>query len=383
LPYPVSISRVELYLFRAAIREPIRASFGIIPARTALLVRVEDHDGAFGWGEVWCNFPPRGMESKALLLESIIVPTALGRRWSSPTEAWLDLTSRLRRNTLQSAEPGPFAACLAGLDVAMWDMAGRKAGEPLWKLLGARNNPGPLRAYASNLNPDGAPEYVDACRGRGYTAFKMKVGFGLEKDLGNVARICRDLEPGERFMVDANQGWDLADARKAIVALNDYPLTWVEEALCADDPASHWAEVAMLSRNPLAGGENVLGLDAFDAVIAHGHLGVIQPDICKWGGLSGCLAVARRAVAAGRMYCPHWLNSGIGLQAAAHLLGAAGGPGMLEHDAMENPLQAVLAQPFPALADGCYPVTDSPGLGVEPDLAGAKGFLEQHLDLHA
>jgi L-alanine-DL-glutamate epimerase-like enolase superfamily enzyme len=383
LTHPVSLSRVELYLFRAAIREPIRASFGIIPARTALLVRIEDHDGAHGWGEVWGNFPPCGIENKARLLETLIVPTALGRRWSSPTEAWLDLTARLRRNALQSAEPGPFASCLAGLDVAFWDMAARKAGAPLWKLLGAKSNPGPLRAYASNLNPDGAPEYVEACRGRGYTAFKMKVAFGLEKDLGNVSRICRDLKPGERFMVDANQGWDLPEARKAVVALNDFPLTWVEEALCADDPAGHWAEVAVLSHNALAGGENLLGFEAFDAAIASGHLGVIQPDICKWGGLSGCLAVARRAVAAGRMYCPHWLNSGVGLQAAAHLLGAVGGSGMLEHDAMENPLQAVLAEPFPKLVDGHYPVTDTPGLGVEPNLKDAKSFLEQHRDLRA
>jgi L-alanine-DL-glutamate epimerase-like enolase superfamily enzyme len=222
---------------------------------------------------------------------------------------------------------------------------------------------------------------VQACRERGYTAFKMKVAFGLDTDLGNVSRICADLRPGERFMVDANQGWDLADARKAVVALSDYPLTWIEEPLCADDPASHWAEVAMLSANPLAAGENLLGFDAFDQAITSGHLGVIQPDICKWGGLSGCLSVARRAVAAGRMYCPHWLNSGIGLQAAAHLLGAVGGGGMLEHDAMENPLQAVLAEPLPRLADGHFAVTATPGLGVEPDLKAAKTFLEAHRDL--
>lgn len=381
MSHPVSLARVELYLFRAAIREPIRASFGIIPARTVLLVRVEDNDGAHGWGEVWGNFPPCGAENKVRLLETLIVPTALGRSWSSPQEAWADLSARLRRNALQSAEPGPFASCLAGLDVAMWDLAARKAGAPLCTLLGAKSHPKPLRAYASNLNPGGAPEYVAACRARGYTAFKMKVAFGLDTDLGNVSRICRDLRPGELFMVDANQGWDLADARKAVIALSDYPLTWIEEPLCADDPASHWAEVAMLSRNPLAAGENLLGFEAFDAAIASGHLGVIQPDICKWGGLSGCLPVARRAVAAGRMYCPHWLNSGVGLQAAAHLLGAVGGGGMLEHDAMENPLQAVLAEPFPKLADGHYPVTTAPGLGIEPDLTAAKPFLEMHRDL--
>ena len=101
-------------------------------------------------------------------------------------------------------------------------------------------------------------------------------------------------------MIDANQGWDLAAARIAVDAFGHFPLQWIEEAICADDPVEHWAELAMLSRVPLAGGENVLGLAEFDALIGAGHLGVIQPDICKWGGLSGCLPVARRALKAGR-----------------------------------------------------------------------------------
>jgi L-alanine-DL-glutamate epimerase-like enolase superfamily enzyme len=102
---------------------------------------------------------------------------------------------------------------------------------------------------------------------------------------------------------------------------------------------------------------------------------VIQPDICKWGGISSCVAVARRAIAAGRRYCPHWLNSGIGLHAAAHVLAAVGGDGLLEHDAMENPLQAVLAEPFPPLVNGRFALTDAPGLGVAPNLLEARSFL--------
>ena len=126
-----------------------------------------------------------------------------------------------------------------------------------------------------------------------------------------------------------------------------------------------------------------MGLAAFDAAITAGHLGVIQPDICKWGGISGCFPVAQRAVRAGRRYCPHWLNSGIGLLAAAHVLAAAGGDGLLEHDAMENPLQAVLAQPFPPLSGGCFALPDKPGLGVEPDIARARPLLLSHKEFSA
>jgi D-galactarolactone cycloisomerase len=363
IPDMLAPARIDVFHYKAAIQRPIITSFGSIPARNALLIRIEDADGAFGWGEVWANFPPSML---------------LGRSWSSPTAAWIDLTQRMRRNAIQSGEPGPFAACIAGIEVALSDLAARKAGLPLWKALGRLDQPAPVMAYASNLNPKGAPEYVAMCRERGYRAFKLKVAFDLTSDLANVRDIAAGLKPGERFMIDANQGWDLATARPAVEAFSQYPLDWIEEPIPADDPGEHWAELAMLSRVPLAGGENLIGFAAFDAAINAGHLGVIQPDICKWGGISGCVAVARRAIAAGRRYCPHWLNSGLGLHAAAHALAAVGGDGLLEHDAMENPLQAVLAEPFPRLVDGRFALTSAPGLGVTPDLAGARLFLMHH-----
>src|SRR5580692_2450513 len=76
--------RIELFHYQAAIRQPIVTSFGSIPARNALLIRIEDADGAFGWGEVWANFPPSGAESKLRLLETVILPMAHGRIWTSP-----------------------------------------------------------------------------------------------------------------------------------------------------------------------------------------------------------------------------------------------------------------------------------------------------------
>lgn len=379
----ITLKKIDVFVYRAPIKEPIVTSFGSIPARVALLIRAEDKDGAHGWGEVWANFPPSGAESKARLIETIIAPTALGRTYASPAAAWIDLTNRMRRNAIQSAEPGPFAACIAGIDVALWDLVARRAGIPLWQALGRRDKPAPLPAYASNLNPKGAPEYVAACRERGYRAFKLKVAFNLDTDLDNVRRISHDLRDGEHFMIDANQGWDLGTARPAVEAFSHYPLQWIEEPICADDPPEHWAELALLSRVPIAGGENIMGLAAFDAAITAGHLGVIQPDICKWGGISGCLPVARRAVKAGRRYCPHWLNSGIGLLAAAHVLAVAGGDGLLEHDAMEAPLQAILAQPLPPLIDGSFALPDTAGLGVEPDLAAARSYLVSHNEFSA
>ena len=100
-------TRIEVFHYKAAIREPIVTSFGSIPARNALLIRIEDPDGAFGWGEVWANFPPSGAESKLRLLETVILPMSLGRTWTSPAAAWIDLTQRTRRNAIQQSAEKP------------------------------------------------------------------------------------------------------------------------------------------------------------------------------------------------------------------------------------------------------------------------------------
>ena len=83
------------------------------------------------------------------------------------------------------------------------------------------------------------------CRERGYRAFKLKVAFDLKDDLANVREITAGLKSGEHFMIDANQGWDLATARPAVEAFSaQLPLDWIEEAIPADDPPDHWADHA-------------------------------------------------------------------------------------------------------------------------------------------
>jgi L-alanine-DL-glutamate epimerase-like enolase superfamily enzyme len=377
----IRIARVETYLYRAAISEPIKTSFGSIPRRSALLLRVEDADGAHGWGEVWCNFPPHSADNKQRLMETVIGPAAMRGSFTDPADAWHRLVAATSRWSIQSGEPGPIAACLAGLDLALWDMTARKQGVPLRFLLGAPAARSHVPAYASGLNPDSAVETMARARAAGFTAFKVKVAFGLEQDIRALDRASAALRPGEQLMADANQGWDIDDARRAVPRLAEYGLRWIEEPIPADSPPQHWAELAMLSSVALAGGENVAGFAAFQALIAARSHQVVQPDLLKWGGVTGCLGVGRAAVANGLAYCPHWLGSGLGLLAAAQLLAAVGGPGLLEHDVMESPLREPLAQPFPRVADGQFPLPDGPGLGAEPDLDAAAPYLLAHQEL--
>ncbi|HEY4173376.1 MAG TPA: mandelate racemase/muconate lactonizing enzyme family protein [Rhodopila sp.] len=377
----IRLARIETFLYRAEVSEPVKTSFGSIPRRSALLLRVEDADGAHGWGEIWCNFPPYSADNKVRLMETVVAPAALGQSFHDPADAWQTLTARTRRWAIQGAEQGPIGACIAGLDLALWDMTARRAGVSLSRLLGASPDKVSVPVYASGLNPDTAVEAVERARAAGFTAFKVKVAFGLEQDLAVLERLKRALRPQERVMVDANQGWDMVDARRAVPAIAAYDVGWIEEPIPADSAPEEWAELAMLSAVPIAGGENVAGFRDFAALIGAGSHRVVQPDMLKWGGVTGCFAVARRAVAKGLTYCPHWLGSGVGLMAAAHVLAAVGGPGLLEHDAMENPLREVLAKPFPRVHDGVFPLPAGSGLGVEPSGNEAAAWLLNHQEL--
>lgn len=375
---PISVASVETFVFRAPIENPVKTSFGTMNDRPALLIRLQDEAGAHGWGEVWCNFPVCGAEYRAQLIHLVLKPWLMQQKAQRPAEAFKALSRQMHVLGLQTGETGPLAQCIAGLDIAMWDLAARKSGLPLHRLLGDQT-PDAVPAYASGINPAGAEDTVAEARATGYRAFKLKVGFDHAKDLPNVRRLLAGLEPGEVLMLDANQAWDLAAAEEFLRALGDSPIQWLEEPLPVDRPTVEWQRLAGSSKIPLAGGENLRSREGFAAVIEAGYLGVMQPDACKWGGVSGCLEVARSARSAGLRYCPHYLGGGIGLLASAHLLAAVGGNGLLEVDCNHNPLREALASPYPQLSEGRFLLPSGPGLGVEPDFKAAKEYLRLHL----
>lgn len=359
-------------VFRAPVATPVATSFGTMRDRRCVLVRAEDADGQVGWGEIWCNFPTVGPEHRARLIETVFAPLAEERSFETPAAAFHALTAETAVLALQCGEAGPFAQCIAGIDVALWDLAARAAGEPLWRMLGGQGPSIPV--YASGLNPDGAPALALACRAEGYRAFKLKLGFGRERDLANLEALRVALGPDAAMMADVNQGWTVEQATDMASALEQFGLGWLEEPLRADRPWVDWRRLAARCPIRLAAGENVAGSEAFDAAIAAGALGVLQPDLGKWGGFTGTLPVARRALAAGLRFCPHWLGGGIGLLASAHLLAAAGGDGMLEVDANPNPLRTALAGPISDVRDGCATLTDLPGLGISPNIEKIEEF---------
>ncbi|BBK32629.1 L-alanine-DL-glutamate epimerase-like enolase superfamily enzyme [Stella humosa] len=366
----VTLARIEAAVYRVPADPPVRTAFGTMHDRPAVIVRVEDGAGNHGWGEVFCNWPPPGAEHRARLVAEVLAPLVQGRSFDHPAEVGAWLEQRTRVLVLQCDEPGPFAQAIAGIDGAVWDMAARKAGLPLAVALGGRVAPVP--AYASGINPDRPERMAAAKRAEGYGGFKLKIGFGRDRDLANLAAMRAELGADARLMADANQAWTLDEAARIAPDLAPFGLFWLEEPVMADTSLVDWQALASVAPMPLAAGENMRSRAEFAAAIASGAFGVVQPDAIKWGGVTGCAEVGRTVVAAGLNYCPHFLSGGIGLMASAHILAAVGGPGMLEVDANENPLRTLLARPFPVLADGRFVLTDAPGIGVEPDLVGLE-----------
>jgi D-galactarolactone cycloisomerase len=368
---PVRPVRAQAFVYRCPIATPVQTSFGIMRDRPAVFVRIEDHDGAVGWGEAWCNFPAVGAEHRARLFDSVLAPLLLERSYASPAEAFEHLSQRTAVLAIQSGEPGPMAQVIAGIDLALWDLCARRTGEPLWRLLGGRSDR--VGVYASGINPDRPQDVVAARRSEGYRAFKLKIGFGAERDLANL-RTVRDLLGREApLMVDANQAWSLEDALAIAPQLAEFGLDWLEEPLRADRPWSEWIRLAQASAIPLAAGENLSGA-AFELAMAAAPLAVLQPDLAKWGGISGCWPVIAKAMASGLRYCPHFLGGGIGLMASAHVLAAAGGDGLLEIDANPNPLRTQLSPQLWQIEEGACRLGDEPGIGVLPDLASLAPF---------
>lgn len=372
MPHPnITIASVEAFAFRVPVATPIKVAFGTFRDRPFVLVRVRDRDGAEGWGEAWANWPAVGAEHRARLVVDI-GERLVGRSFESPAQAFHELSRALEVLVLQTGEVGPIAQAIAGIDIALWDLAARRAGQPLNRHLGgaARET---VPVYATGINPDAPERFAADRQAEGHRAFKLKTGFDAALDLRNLAAMREVLGARATIACDANQALSLPAALAFCREIEPLRLAWFEEPLRVDAPAADWRALAAASTTPLAGGENFQGRQ-FDDTIADGVLRVIQPDVTKWGGITGNLHVGRAAVAAGRRYCPHYFGGGVSLLASLHVLAAAGGDGLLEFDCHPNVGREAVVGDLLPVTDGHVPVPTGAGLGAVPDLAALQRY---------
>ncbi len=368
---PLRIGEISTFVLDAPIAKPVRNSWRTLTSRSALLLRITDQDGAEGWGEVWCNYPPRGARHRADLINLVAAPVITGRDFAGPEDVFRTLEKALRIPSITAGEHGPFAQITAGIDNALWDLVAKRAGKPLWQYFGGVSR---IEVYASGLSPDEPGPLAAQAVKNGFRAAKLKVGVDSAVDIKNSAELKSILGASGKLMYDANQRWTVEQAKEEMRKFAEFKPVWMEEPIAGDEPVAAWKALAADSVLPLAGGENVRGRTAFDEFVASGVLQFLQPDMGKWGGYTECLPLGRRAIAAGIQFCPHWLGSSVGLMSSLNLLGAAGGKGWGEFDANPNPLRELLMPGDIKVKDGFVALSSSAGIGFTPNRDVLKEF---------
>ena len=252
---------------------------------------------------------------------------------------------------------GVATQAIAALDVALWDLKARRAGLPLAKLIGAHRDSCPVYNTSGGFLQASVEEIEDkatASLASGIGGIKIKVGQpDWKTDLHRVATLREHLGQTP-FMVDANQQWDRARARRMCRELEAFDLVWIEEPLDAWDAAGH-ADLSHTFDTPIATGEMLTSVGEHMALLDAGYCGIVQPDAPRIGGITPFLKFATLAAHAGLALAPHYA-----MEIHLHLAATYPTEPWVEHFEWLNPLFNERME----IRDGRIWVPDRPGLGV-------------------
>jgi L-alanine-DL-glutamate epimerase-like enolase superfamily enzyme len=357
----VKITKVETIV----VNMPMLIEGSVLPkasgaARTSmdtLLVRVDTDEGVTGWGE---GFGHRIFTATKAALDSFIGPMCIGR---DPTQI-ATLVDQLQRNLGGVGRNGPAMYALSAIDIALWDIAGKLAGLPLYRLLGGSPR-AELPAYASLLRygePAAVTHYVERALKRGYRHMKLhEITYAPIKAARDAA--------GADFpiMVDCNCPWTIDQAIAMAHQLKPLNLKWLEEPIWPPEDHAGLAMVRARGGIPTAAGENAM-LPEFKGMFEAGALSYAQPSVTKVGGVTQMRKVMALADSFGVTVVPHSAYFGPGLLASIHCIAAMPTESLVERydaDFAENPLHDAI---HPG-KNGCIAVPQGPGLGVDPDPA--------------
>lgn len=359
----LKITDVSTVVLKAPLGErKVRMSFGHMDERSTLLVLVKTDSGLVGVGESWINFPSWGAEERVATIHHGLRPLLIGEDALNISGIWNRLWRNLNRLGLQWGALGPIYQATSGVDIALWDLVGKMLNVPLYKLLGGADSVH-VPAYASGINPDNAEHDAVKAVEQGFSRIKLKVGFGRDVDMRNVAAIRRAVGDGVKIAVDANQAWSRSEARKMAGLLAEFDVEWLEEPIPCDDREG-LKDLRRESSVPLAAGENTYGVKNFVQLLTDGAVDIIQPDVTKVGGLTEARTILHLARTYGVPFCPHFFGSAVGLAASAHLFASSPGGIAVEVDVNPNPLRERLLEEPLRIVDGELYLPDGPGLGV-------------------
>jgi len=378
----MKITKVETIALRYPTREPFYNAIGKSTARCCLVVKVYTDEGIVGIGEAAFYGGP--LTSTATVIEKEIAPKIIGLDPMNVEYIW----HKLYLDGWQHSRGGIFVCAMSGIDIALWDIAGKAAKLPVFKLLGGARSRVKVYAsggfYALGKDKDAVAAELKGYVDMGFDTVKMKVGrtytpmnpvavsdtpdectLDFRDDMDRV-RAAREAVGGRvNLMVDANAAWTYPDALRAGRIFDELGVYLFEEPLLTDDYTGS-AELARQLNCRIAGYETEYLLTNFTRLIEQRCVDIVQPDLSWMGGITEARKIAAVAEAHDMESAPHCFSSGILLAASLHYSAGLYNGAMVELDMTENGLrEGILAEPFKA-RDGYIELDEnSYGLGIE------------------
>lgn len=362
-----TVREVEPIPVADVLAEPYGSARGLVSERSATLVKVTTSEGVTGWGE--CFGPPKAMVPLVEELGGVLIGKTVDDMIPS---AALALQAGYHRTV-----GGLHVFALSGVDIALWDAWGNTLGVSVSRLLGGRARES-ATAYAStgyattDLDIDAYADTMAEAAQEGFLGAKVKIGMGIGKDRERTEVARQKLGSERHLMVDFNASYTADAARRSIEALSDLDVSWAEEPLPPED-LSGLRQLQGLGM-PLSGGEALCTRYGFREVVSQKLLDVVQPDVCKCGGISEARAIAELARTWNVRISPHTWGSAISQAATLQFMASvpdyphtrhAPYPLWFEFDRAPNRLrEELLETPF-VLEGGEVAIPDGPGLGVE------------------
>jgi L-alanine-DL-glutamate epimerase-like enolase superfamily enzyme len=360
---PLIIREIRAHPLRARLPTVQVTSQGDWPSLEIVVVEIRTDSGLTGIGEVLGR---RGALGYAGFITDALAPKLIGRSAHDRRALWSAM-----RNTLTGRLGGMLVECIAGVDIALWDLAGQAAGQPIWRLLGGAGRRA-VDAYASSINwaDDARVEAeVASARAKGFRQIKLKIGRPLPRAIARVKQVRRLVSDDVLLGVDTNWAYDADDALLLGKAMCDQGYWFFEEPLPPDDHAGYRRLAQHLPMRLAAGESDFTAADSAELVRDH-VLGLVQPDVARAGGITETWRIAEHAALHGVSYAPHvgW-SGGICSAASLHLAAAAESFLTFECMVFDNPLRQALTVPVLGdvaglSAEGTLAVPDAPGLGV-------------------
>ncbi len=359
----LQISAVRAIPLTAAMQAGTRTSQGDYGRVSVVLVEIQTVDGVTGYGECLGRF---GASAYASLINEVLAPRLLGQNAFDIRRLWQNM-----RMALSGRAGGVLVECIAGVDIALWDLVGRALGQPVHRLLGGVGRPR-VDCYASSLNWASVEQMQEQARvvlGLGFKAIKVKIGQPVARAIEAATRVREAVGPHIRLAADANWAYSLDEAVAVGHALHALDYWFFEEPIAAEDLAGY-AHLRRTVSIALAAGESDFTTAHAAELLRDRLVGLIQPDVARAGGISETRDIATLAHAFHVGYAPHVGWSGA-VCVAASLQLAAAMPAFVSFECMfiANPLRdALTTEPVAAadaLVDGQVVVPQGPGLGID------------------